>query len=125
MSDAGLAEQLEPLKNALRIILEHVGMSTDARRQVKIHLGDLVPEPPPPADPRDAAIAELQRQLAAAQASPPSPQASAGESPAAMAEPEAAQPPAEATPVPEPAPESEALPAEPINAQVFPAERSE
>ena len=114
MADASALESdVGALKSAIRIILEHVGMSTTSRRQVKVHLGDLPPEPEGPVvvpDARDAEIAELRARLAA---QTPSPSASAGELPASPN-----QPVADTTP-------AEAPPEVPVNAQVFPAERSE
>lgn len=83
----------ENLINALRILAEHIPMSTDARRRVAIFLGDPDPNAAavPPVDPRDAVIAALQARLAV-QSAPPSTASAA----APVIEPTTVESPAEA-----------------------------
>lgn len=57
---------MEGVLVAIRILTEHIGMSTDARRRIAVAIGDApaIEEPIVPVDPRDAELAELRRQLA-------------------------------------------------------------
>lgn len=55
---------IEGILVAIRILTEHVGMSTDARRRIGIAIGDVDDTAPPvPIDPRDAEIAALRAQV--------------------------------------------------------------
>ena len=110
--------EVERLRNAIRIILENVGMSTFSRRQVWVLLGDVPPEPetpPVPVDPRDAELAALRAQLAAATApaAPPPPAAPIETPPQTEASADAGN-------------SADALPSDPpINPQIIPSEPTE
>lgn len=96
----------DDLKQAIRILTEHVGMSTDARRQIAVALGDQPAEPPPPPpDPRDVALANMRAEMDAMKAAL-NPQQGV----APVEETPQPEPAVEPTPEPAPEPEPETVP---------------